>query len=139
MNERRRFIRRVEVLHAVVAFVAVLLTLSFWSGDRLSGVLAGALLGAANFRAMAMITERLTGSASASGRNTALGLLFGKLFGLIAAVAAVLFVLQPDPLAFILGLSLAPAALLIVATVARPDTALDDEPTGAEPQPGEVL
>lgn len=139
MNERRRFIRRVEVLHAAVAFAAVLLTLGFWSGDRLSGVLAGALLGAANFRAMSLITERLTSSTSAGGRNSALGLLFGKLFSLIAALAAVLFVLQPDPLAFIVGLSFAPAALLIVATVARPETASGDELTGAEQPPGEVL
>ena len=139
MNERRRFIRRVEMLHAAAAVLGVLLAVSLLSGDRLSGVLAGVLLGGTNLRAMTLITERLTGSADANGRNGALALLLGKLMLLIATVGAVMLLLKPDPLAFIAALSLAPAALLVVAAVARPDTSRDDGDPVSEQQPSEVL
>jgi hypothetical protein len=138
MNERRRFIRRVEMLHALAALAAVGLALMVWPGERWTGVLAGVLLGAANFRAMAMFTERLTGSVNADGRNRALALLVGKLMALIVIVGVVMLILKPDPLAFILGISLAPAALLLVAAVARPGGASDLPDQGAGPNAGEV-
>ena len=139
MNERRRFIRRVELFHAAAAAVGVLLALSLWSGDRLSGVLAGVLLGGANLRAMTLITERLTSSPDANGRNGALALLLGKLMLLIATVAGVMLLLKPDALAFIAALSLAPAALLVVAAVARPATAKADDSAVSDQRPSEVL
>lgn len=139
MNERRRFIRRVELLHVAAAACGVLLAFSLWSGDRLSGVVAGVLLGGANLRAMTLITERLTSSLDANGRNGALALLLGKLMLLIATVGAVMLLLKPDVLAFIAALSLAPAALLVVAAVARPDTSQDGGSAVSDQQPGEVL
>jgi len=125
------------MLHAVVALAAVGLALMAWPGERWTGVLAGVLLGAGNFRAMAMFTERLTSSVDADGRNRALTLLVVKLIVLIVTVGAVMLLLKPDPLAFILGLSVAPAALLIVAAVARPGSHEDVEPSG-KTNPGEV-
>ena len=127
------------MLHAMAAVVAVLLTLIFWSGDRLSGVAAGVLLGGANLRAMTLITERLTASPDADRRNSALALLLGKFVLLIGTVGAVMLLLKPDALAFIVALSLAPGALFLVAAVARPDANEDDGGTASEQRPSEVL
>ncbi len=140
MNERRRFIRRVEMLHALTALAAVGLAMMIWPGERWTGVLAGVLLGAANFRAMAMFTERLTSSTTAGGRNGALALLVGKIMALIVVIGVVMLILKPNPIAFILGVSLAPAALLIMAAIARPGGAagqLDHAADGSNV--GEVL
>ena len=123
----------------MAAVAAVLLAFSLGSADRLYGVVAGVLLGGANLRAMTMITERLTQSPNADGRNSALALLFGKLFLLIGAVGAVMLLLKPDAIAFIAGLSLAPAALLVVAALARPRTNADDGSAASQQQPSEVL
>lgn len=116
MTHRRQLIRNVERSHALVAgslVVVAALTLPagiWWS----LGV--GALIGAANFRAMAAITDRLTQPDLA--RRGGMGLwMAGKLLGLIAAVGATLWWLEPQPVGLVIGLSLAPACLMGVAAV----------------------
>ncbi|MEY3014822.1 MAG: hypothetical protein RIT45_3557 [Pseudomonadota bacterium] len=103
--------RKVEVLHLVVALVAVVVAAAIGSREVLIGLGAGFLLGGLNARALTALTRRMT-STDAQARGAASGLLFGKMLLLMGAVGAVLMLGKPDPVAFVVAISVAPAMML---------------------------
>ncbi|MSP90727.1 MAG: hypothetical protein EXR79_02795 [Myxococcales bacterium] len=84
---------------------------AFWTG-----LLTGALLGAANFRALAFLTGRMMDPEHGS-RHAAIGLLLVKFAVLAGAIGAVLTWFEPDGLALLLGLTLAPLSLAVTISL----------------------
>ncbi len=121
MHPRRQFIRRVELTHVALGAVAFGLAFALAPQAIWVGVGTGALLGAANFRAMANLLDRFT-TGDTQARSLAVGMLMGKLLVMAFAVFAVLTWLAPDPAAFAGGLTVAPVSLLLVSAFARPTT-----------------
>lgn len=111
MDARSRMLRKVEVAHAVIA-VCVVVAAAVWSDlPQLVGLGAGFVLGGLNARALAALATRMT-SVDAQARGAAAGLLMAKMLLLMAAVGAVLLLAKPDPVAFVIAISVAPAMLL---------------------------
>jgi hypothetical protein len=113
---------QVERVHAAVAVVAMLIALAVAARPVWSAVLAGTLVGAANFRVLALLTQRLV-SGTTSTKNAAIALLLFKFIGLIAVLGVIVLWLKPDSLTFLIALTLAPLCLLVVVLRRRPDPA----------------
>lgn len=125
MPQQPTLIAQVERLHVAVAAVAVVA--GFVLGGRAAGLglIAGALVGAANFRGLGILTQRFVGGETQS-RNTAIGLLVVKFVLLAAVIGAIVTWLRPDMLALLLGLTLAPACLVaLVLRSRRPPATLE--------------
>ena len=117
MSDRRSFIRKVERLHLLLAIVVCAIAVPIWADGRWMGLVAGAAIGGANFRALALLTARLT-RVDPTQRKIASMMLVGKLPMLLAAIGLVMWWLQPEPVSFVIGLSLAPVALVLVSAFA---------------------
>lgn len=116
MTQHPSLIVQVERLHVVVALAAVLVSVVVADKAHVAGMLAGVLVGGANFRALGMLTSRFVGGETSS-RNAAIGLLVAKFAVLAAALGAIVTWVRPDIVALLIGLTLAPACL--VALVMR--------------------
>ena len=119
MTPSHLFVRRVDVLSWVFA---VVLSLAAWVTQPepiFVGVLVGGLLSAVNFRVLASLVGRLTAQAGTNPSLAVAGLM-GKLLGMAVAVFLALQLLNPDPVAVVVGLSVAPLSLLLVGAFARP-------------------
>ncbi len=137
MDPRRQFIRRVEGLHAALGVVACVVAFLGWPTSIALGVFVGALLGGLNFRALALLAAKFTRVGDNAARSGAMGLIVVKLGAMMAAVGGVMVLVKPDVGAFLVGISLAPAALIGVALMARPvfdDDSFNDE-TSRVPTP----
>ena len=110
---------RVERVHAVIAVLAITLTVLATARPVWTGVAAGTVLGGANLHLLGILTRRLV-DRTTSSKGAAVGGLMIKLAVLAAAIAAVMFWLKPHPVALMGGLSLAPGLLVVVAFVAPP-------------------
>lgn len=114
MDSRRRFIRRIELVHVTIAAVACAVAGVTSSASVVMGVALGALLGGLNFRALAVLATRMTATdGDAATRSGSAALIILKMLAMMAAVGAVLVWIRPDGIGFIIGLSLAPLALLV--------------------------
>lgn len=111
MDARSRMLRKVEVAHLMVALLAIASAAAFGTREVLIGAGAGFLLGGLNARALAVLTQRMT-SPESTTRGAASGLLFAKMLLLLGAVGAVMLLLRPHPVAFVVGISVAPAMWL---------------------------
>jgi hypothetical protein len=129
MDARRRFIRRVEGVHAALGACAVAVAIALWSQAIWSGVLMGALLGGLNFRALALLAAKFTETGENAARSGAMGLIIVKMAVMMAAVGGVMVFAEPNVGAFLVGISGAPVAMMLVAVVARPT--FDDSPQSA--------
>lgn len=129
MDARSRFIGRVEKVHAVLAVVSIAVAAARWGQPVWSGVMLGALLGGLNFRALSVLAARFTRTGDATARSGAMGLIILKMGAMMAAVAVVMIVAKPSGAAFVVGISAAPVALLLVSGFARPT--FDDDPSDA--------
>ena len=115
------FVRSVERLHAVLAALAVLAaaqvtyTAPVGSPWHWSAVLAGVLLGGANFRVLGWLTTKMLLSETPSSQQGAILLLVAKLGILAGAMMAVFRFLHPDGVTLALSISLAPLALVVEA------------------------
>ncbi len=136
MDPRRCFIRRVEALHAALAVTATFAAFVGWTATVGWGVLLGALLGGLNFRALALLAARFTQVNHNAARSGAMGLIVVKLSAMMAAVGAVMVFAKPDVGAFLVGISIAPVALISVAVWARP--VFDETPPQDRSAPQEV-
>ena len=123
MTSPSRIIRNVERLHVGLA-VAGCAAATAVGTAALTGALVGVAIGGINFRLGAGLTRRLTGGGGHS-KISAIFLLVGKLALLVVAIGAAMRWLQPEPIALLLGLSLAPLSLMVV-------TALGAQHAGAE-------
>lgn len=112
---------RAEVTHAVVSGVATAAAAAMASRPAWLGLLAGAVIGAANLHLLGLIAQRITQGSTRSKSAAVLGLVL-KMGAVAAAVAATMFWLKPQPLALMAGLTLAPATLVAVAYLAAPTT-----------------
>ena len=120
MDPRQQFIRRVERTHAVIACLACIVAIAMSNQAVWSGVLLGALLGGLNFRALAMLAAKFTTTGDNAVRSATMGLIIGKMVAIFAAVGVVMVFANPDGVAFIGGISLAPIALVLVSMWFRP-------------------
>ena len=115
------FVASVERLHLVLGVLAVLVaaamtySAALGSSGHWTAVLAGLLLGGANFRALAILTTRMLLSDEPSTRNTAIVMLSLKIGVLALLMMAVFRWVKPDGLTLLLALSLAPFCLVILA------------------------
>lgn len=112
------FIAQVERLHALVAVVACVVAAAVAARPMWSAVVAGTLVGAANFHMLALVTTRIL-SGSAASRNFAVGILLLKFTILAGVLGAVIHWLQPDGVAFVAALSLMPVCLVAVVLRGR--------------------
>ncbi len=117
MSDRRSFIRRVERLHLLLAIVVCAVVVPMWPDGRWLGLVAGAAIGGANFRVLAVLTAKMTRVDPAQQKIGSM-LLVGKMPALLVAIGLVMWWLQPEPIAFVIGLSLAPIALVLVSAFA---------------------
>lgn len=128
-------ITQVERVHAAVAGLAVLVGLVVAQRPVWAGLLAGGLIGGLNFRALGWLAVRLLSGRTRS-QHAAIGLLLLKFTALAAAIGAVVIYLRPAPLALLVGVSFAPATLVVVALLrnrfTRPDAALKVHPKGQD-------
>lgn len=119
-TNRASLTQRVERVHLVLVAVLVVTAVALAELPVWSGVLAGGLVGAANFRALAFLTQRFVGGETRT-RNSAIGLLLLKFALLAGVLGAIVTWLAPNPIAFLVGLTLAPVCLVgIVLTSRRP-------------------
>jgi len=109
---------RVERVHAAVAVALSLAAFLLLGQPQWSGMAAGALVGAVNFRALAFLTERLIGGETSS-RHTAIALLLFKFTLLAGALGGIVTWLKPDGVTFLVGLTLAPVCLVAVVLSTR--------------------
>jgi len=121
-SNRRIFVRRVVLTHVVIGLLAFGVALFTGSQPVWIGVGMGALVATANFQAMAGLLERLT-MGDMQTRSLAVGLLMVKLLVLGGAIVAILSLLAPSPIAFVVGLSVTPLSLLLVSAFLRPTDA----------------
>ncbi len=124
------FIAQVERLHALVAVVACIVAVAVAARPIWSAVVAGTLVGAANFHMLAVLTTRILSGSTAS-RNLAVGILFLKFTVVAGVLGAVMHWLQPDGVALLAALSLAPVCL--VAVLLRGRKAAASAPTPPAP------
>jgi len=101
-----------------VALAAVLASVALADQAHVAGMLAGALVGAANFRALGVLTARMVGGETNS-RNAAIGMLVAKFILLAAALGAIVTWVRPDIVALLVGLTLAPACLVVLVLRGR--------------------
>jgi hypothetical protein len=125
--EQPALIAQVERLHAVVAVVASLVAFALTSRPIWSAVVAGTLVGAANFHMLALVTTRLV-SGSNTSRQVAIGVLLLKFTVLAGVLGAVVKWLQPDGITFVAALTLAPVCLVTVILRGRKEVTA---PTGS--------
>jgi hypothetical protein len=118
--EPATWISRVERAHLGVVLAAVVVATVFAPRPFWAGLLAGGLVGAANLRALAFLTGRMV-AADRSARHAAIGLMLVKFAALAGAVAAILRWLDPDALALLIGLTLAPASLALGTALRSPE------------------
>lgn len=120
------FVRAVEKFHAVLGAVVLVgaLALTYAQAPGTGGlgtrghwtaVLAGLLLGGANFRVLGWLTAKMLLSDEPSSRNGAVLVLVLKLGVLALLLLGVFRVLQPDGVTLLLALSLAPFCLVVEA------------------------
>jgi hypothetical protein len=112
---------RAEVTHAVVAALATAVSAALATRSTWLGLLAGAVIGAANLHVLGLLAQRITQGSTRTKGAAVLGLVL-KMGAVAAAVAATMFWLKPQPLALMAGLTLAPATLVLVAYLAAPST-----------------
>lgn len=112
---------RAEVTHAVLAAVATVAAVGLATRPTWLGLLAGAVIGGANLHLLGIIAQRITQGSTRSKGAAVLGLVL-KLGAVAAVLGATMFWLKPQPLALLVGLTLAPATLVAVAYLAAPDT-----------------
>ncbi len=124
MTQQPSLIAQVEKLHVVVALLAVLATVALAGKAQVAGMLAGALVGAGNFRALGVLTSRLVGGETGS-RNAAIGLLLAKFTLLAALLGAIVTWVRPDIVALLIGLTLAPACLVVLVLRSRRSAPLE--------------
>lgn len=117
--------QRVERVHLALVAVLVLAAVALAGPPVWSGVLAGGLVGAANFRALAFLTVRFVAGETRT-RQGAIGLLLLKFALLTGVVGAIVTWLEPDPIAFLVGLTLAPVCLTGVVLAGRRPAALPE-------------
>ena len=126
-------VARTERTHLGLAAAAFAVALAVAPASFWSGLLVGVLFGAANFRALAFLTGRMV-DADRSSRNAAVGLLLVKFAVLAGGIGAVLTWLEPDGLALLLGLTLAPLSLAVTMAIApRADGTAKPAPNLAPP------
>jgi hypothetical protein len=116
--EQPALIAQVERLHAIVALVASVVAFALTSRPIWSAVVAGTLVGAANFHMLALLTTRLV-SGSNTSRQVAIGVLLLKFTVLAGVLGAVVQWLKPDGVTFVAALTLAPVCLVTVVLRGR--------------------
>ncbi len=116
VNEPRRRLRQLELVHAVVAVLACGVAAWIGSAEVVRGIAFGAVLGGLNARALAALVGRVTDAASPPAGPMAL--IFLKMLILLAAVGAVLLWANVDAAAFVAGISAAPLLWLLGSLVA---------------------
>tara|TARA_B100001094_G_scaffold290422_1_gene307977 strand:+ start:183 stop:533 length:351 start_codon:yes stop_codon:yes gene_type:complete len=90
------------------------------------GCLVGALLATVNFRVLATLVGRITETATGNPSLAVAGLM-GKLLGMAVAVFLTLKLLRPNPVAVVVGLSVAPLSLLMVGLFMSSASSTDAE------------
>lgn len=109
---RKRRMQRLELGHAAIAFVVCGVAMMLASTEVVRGLAVGFLLGGLNARALSVLVGRAT-SGEAGAQFGASALMLGKMMLMLLAVGAALLLLDVQPLAMLVAISLAPAILLV--------------------------
>lgn len=134
-SQGERLARTLEVTNITIAAIALVMTHLFAGfGPMVYGVLAGAIIGALNLRAMIWLTRRLL--AAAPGSRGGYAVLFAVKLAILGTIVwLVLARFQLDSLGFIIGFSsLLPAALWVAFLRSlEPATQPGQPPQGSRP------
>lgn len=128
-TQRQSFVRRVDVMNWALSVVVVIGAVWTQPADIWRGVLAGAMVATVNFRVLAALVSRFI-SGGVTNQSVAVAALMFKMLVLAAFLLVVLLLLKPDPVAMIVGLSVAPLSLLVVGLIAPHNT---DSPSSEVP------
>ncbi len=112
LSARKRRMQRLELIHAAVAFVVCGVAMFVASADVVRGLAVGFVLGALNARALSVLVGRAT-SGEPGAQFGASALMLGKMMVMLLAVGAALLLLDVQPLAMLVAISVAPAVLLV--------------------------
>ncbi len=111
-------VRRSERLQAGVTALALLGTWLLGTGNQMAAVFTASLVGWLNLRALAWLALRLVGGQT-DHKNSAIFLMLAKFALLAGLIGAIWHVIHPDPLTFLLALTLMPACLAATAVLGR--------------------
>lgn len=101
-----RAARRIEAMNYILGGIAVAVSLFVLTKPEILGLLCGALLGALNFSAIRRLVESQVRAQKTGGSGAGAALIFPKMLALIAAIAAVMFLLPISAAFLALGFSI---------------------------------
>lgn len=122
-------ILRIERINYAIAGVLVIVATLTQSREVALGIAVGAGLTCLNFNVLRRLVVKWTADAAAGRTGHAPMLMMPKMLGLMLAVAAAIFLLPIDPIAFTIGYSIFIISIVIDTTYSA---ARNDDPTPTE-------